>query len=247
MKFIEFVHPFKSKPFRDLCLAALYYELRYNTVDGMTADEIRTILRRARVPKASSANIPDVLSKGGPYVDADGRKGKALLWKITSSGQEYVREFIGLPDTIPEIEHDVASLEKLAATIKDPDILDYVNEAIKCLSVGALRASVVFIWAGAVRVIQQAVISKKISDVNTFVTRHDPKAKTISKLDDLAYIKESTLLLAAQDLAIFDKNEKDMLTQALDLRNKCGHPGKYKAGVKKVSGFIEDVVQIVFK
>ena len=29
-------------------------------------------------------------------------------------------------------------------------------------------------------------------------------------------------------------------------RNRCGHPGKYKPGVKQVSSFIEDIISIVF-
>ena len=51
----------------------------------------------------------------------------------------------------------------------------------------------------------------------------------------------------AQDLGLFDKAEKTTLGEALDLRNRCGHPSKYVPGVKKVSSFIEDVVGIVFK
>jgi len=47
-------------------------------------------------------------------------------------------------------------------------------------------------------------------------------------------------------LFVLDKNEKDILEEALNLRNKCGHPGKYKLGPKKVSSFIEDIVNIVF-
>jgi hypothetical protein len=43
-----------------------------------------------------------------------------------------------------------------------------------------------------------------------------------------------------------DKAEKTTLSEALDLRNRCGHPSRYH-GVKKVSSFLEDVIGIVFK
>jgi hypothetical protein len=36
------------------------------------------------------------------------------------------------------------------------------------------------------------------------------------------------------------------LEEALNLRNRCGHPTKYRPGEKKVSSFIEDVAGIVF-
>jgi hypothetical protein len=44
---------------------------------------------------------------------------------------------------------------------------------------------------------------------------------------------------------VFDRSEKKQLKQALDLRN-CGHPVKYKPGERKVSSFIEDVINVVF-
>jgi len=82
--------------------------------------------------------------------------------------------------------------------------------------------------------------------LNAAILKHDPKARKVTKLDHFAYIKDSVALLAAQDLGIFDKSEKDTLEEALDLRNRCGHPAKYQPGVKKVSSFIEDLISTVF-
>ena len=77
--------------------------------------------------------------------------------------------------------------------------------------------------------------------------KFDPKAKPIKKVDDLVLVKESVLLLSLQELGLVDKNQRSVLEDCLNLRNKCGHPGKYKVGEKKVSSFIEDLVGIVFK
>ena len=68
----------------------------------------------------------------------------------------------------------------------------------------------------------------------------------IKNLDGFSYIKDRITLLAAQSLGVLDKNQKDTLIEALDLRNRCGHPGKYRPGVKKVSAFVEDITSIVF-
>ena len=73
-----------------------------------------------------------------------------------------------------------------------------------------------------------------------------PKGEVPGFVSDFAYIKESIQLLAARELGILDKSEKDTLEEALDLRNRCGHPSKYRPGVKKVSAFMEDMVSIVF-
>jgi hypothetical protein len=72
-------------------------------------------------------------------------------------------------------------------------------------------------------------------------------ALTVKKVDDFAYIKDATFLKAAFDLGLLDKGQRDTLQDALDLRNKCGHPTKYKPRVNKARGFIEDVVGIVFE
>ena len=78
------------------------------------------------------------------------------------------------------------------------------------------------------------------------MAKFDPRAKIVKNLDDLVLIKESTLLLVAQELGLFDKNQRSVLEDCLNLRNKCGHPGKYKIGPKKASSFIEDAVGILF-
>ena len=65
-------------------------------------------------------------------------------------------------------------------------------------------------------------------------------------MDDFAYVKDIVVLLAAKDLGILDKHEKDTLEEALNLRNRCGHPGKYRPGIKKVSAALEDMASIAF-
>lgn len=246
MTIVEFLHPLKGGAIRDICLAALYFSDRYNGNSEVTVEELRALLKRARVPRAAKLNLADVLAKSAPHVDTAGKRSRSFLWTLTTAGREHVRSTLGLPEAEPEIEHDVSSLESLLSSVSDPEVADYLAEAIKCLSVGALRAAVVFLWAGSVRQIQQNCLDCGASNVDAAVQKHDPKARTIKKLDDLVYIKESVLLLAAQDLGLFDKNQRSTLTDALNLRNKSGHPGKYKPGPKKVSSFIEDLVSILF-
>lgn len=122
----------------------------------------------------------------------------------------------------------------------------YIEEAIKCLSVGALRAAVVFLWTGSIRTLQREAFAKGATKLNAAILKHDPKARTVKKLEDFAYIKDAVSLLAFQELGILDKGEKGALEEALNLRNRCGHPTSYVPGIKKASSFIEDVVGIVF-
>lgn len=248
MTLVEFIAPLKrSGTHSQRILAVLYYENRYNDVQCLTVDELRARLKSARVERWSKINVADVLSKSGHYVDSPTNRGNAKLWSITDSGAQHIRDLLGLPEAEPEIEHDVGALAGSIKKIKDPEVRGYLEEAIKCLRVGALRATVVFVWSSAVRLIQQEILTRKSSDVNSALTKHDPKARTVTKLDHFAYIKDSTTILAAQELGIFDKNEKDTVEDGLKLRNKCGHPGKYNPGEKKVSGFVEDMISVVFQ
>ena len=101
-------------------------------------------------------------------------------------------------------------------------------------------------WSGAIRTIQTKVLSRGSKAATDAIQRIDKRVPSVSKIDDFAYVKDATVLLAAKDLGVLDKNEKDVLTEALNLRNRSGHPGKYDPGIKKVSAFIEDIT-VVFK
>lgn len=249
MTLVEFLHPLKQGNNRDICLGALYFHQRYDKAPEVTVDGLRALLLRGRVKNAKSMNVADVLSKAAPYVHQAGKQGAKILWALTASGEGRVRELLGLPASDVEIENDVATIEILVNTVPDRDVADYLHEALKCLQVNALRATVVFVWSAVTKEIRERVFASGANAVDAAIAKHDqsPRRKTISKNDDLTSVKEKLLIQVATDLGIFDSNEKGVLEGCLDLRNKCGHPGRYNPGPKKVSGFVEDVIGIVFK
>jgi hypothetical protein len=179
-------------------------------------------------------------------VDTVGTEGNKKLWQLTSTGEKAVRDLMGLPEAEAEIDVDVATLTALASTVTDQNAQAFITEAVTCLQFGARRAAVVFLWSGAVTVMRQRAWKAGSAAVNASLSSHDSKARTVAKLDDFAYVKDARLLELMFDLGEIDKTEKAMLGQALELRNGCGHPTKYRPQEKKVSGFIEDVVGIVF-
>lgn len=192
-------------------------------------------------------NVADVLAKAGHLVDTSGVKDGRRLWEITESGEQAIRETLGLSAPDPEIEHDASSLMTTAAELSDPVTRDFIEEGIRCLQVGALRAAVVFIWSAAVRQVQERILdSRDHQAIADSFQRHDPRARIPSKIEDFGYVKDKTTLLVARDVGALDKGQKDTLEEALSLRNRCGHPTKYKPRANRVFGFIEDVVGIVF-
>lgn len=246
MTIVEFLAPLTGAGLREKVLAVLYYHLRYRDKPSTTVEQIRDELKRARVPRWSKINVADVLNKSGAFADSAGLEGNRRLWQLTTSGEKHIRGVLNLPASEPEIEHDVTTLAALSAQVADPVIREYIDEAIKCLSVGALRASIVFLWTGAMRTLHQEAFAFTPAKLNPAIQKHDPKAGAVNKLEDFAYIKDATALLAFQELGMIDKGEKATLGEALGLRNRCGHPTKYNPGIKKASSFIEDVLGIIF-
>ena len=243
---VEFVASLGRARNRDKVLAVLYYYHRYEQVDALTVEQVRGGLQKTRLKGWKKINVADVLAKCGPQVDTSATVGQRRLWKLTKTGEQYVRSILSLPEVEPEIEHDVGTLRTLARQIHNLEIRGYVEEAILCLSVNALRAATVFLWSGAIRRIQEQLLSKSAANLNAALQQHDPKCRRVSTIDHFAYVKDRTTLLTAQDLGLLDKNERETLGEALGLRNRCGHPSKYKLGTKKASSFIEDVVSIIF-
>jgi hypothetical protein len=185
--------------------------------------------------------LSNALTSAIPLVDRLG----GGRWKITASGEDHVRDQLALPESLPQAQEDVSTLRHLSQSVADETVRDYVDEAIKCLQVGARRAAVVFLWAGAVHEMRERVWKEGKSRIEEALQRHNPKARFRRK-DDFSFVKDRALIDLTGDLAIHDKSERKRLIEALDLRNDCGHPVKYRPGEKKVSSFIEDVLQVVF-
>lgn len=246
MTLVEFLAPFSRRSRQDKCLAVLYYLTRYEQSDAATVDEVRKGLERARVSGWRKMNVADVLAKSGDLVDSPSSRGNRREWTLTGTGVRHIRNELGLPEDDPEIEHDVANLLGVVGKIKDEDVRSYLEEGVRCLQANALRAAVVFLWSGAIRVLQARLLGAGINELNTELQRHDPKARQVSRIDHFAYVKDKTQLLAAEGVGLLDKGERSTLEEALNLRNRCGHPGKYSPGVKKVSGYVEDLVSVAF-
>jgi hypothetical protein len=243
----EFLSPLKKATQRDLVLAVMYFMKRYEDRDAVTTVDIKDGFGRAKHSAGKKIQHAAVLNQAVPFVySPGGDSGGRLLWALTDTGEKRVRELLDLPAAEPEVEHDVSTLTKLAEGISDSNTRNYVEEAITCLRVGALRAATVFLWTGAVVELREKVWTAGAKAIDGAIKTHNPKASTFTKKTDFSDVKDSLLLQVAQDLAVIDKSQKKRLGEALDLRNDCGHPSAYSPGPKKVSALVEDLVGIVW-
>lgn len=249
MTLVEFLAPLRKGSQGSRILATLYYKNRFENIPSMDVASLRAALKLARVPRAASLNLGQSLSRLEHLVDGQSEGGRKLLWAITDAGKQRVEFELAeiLPTATAPIQRHADGLDALLAAIIDAEIKRYIAEATLCLRVDALRASVVFLWAAAIRDVHHKLFALGGGLVLLAIQRHDPNVKKLARVDDFAYVKDSVALLAAKDLGLFDKGQKDTLEEALDLRNRCGHPSRYQPGPHKVASFIEDVVSILFR
>jgi len=249
MTLVEFLAPLKDSSLKDRVLAVLYYVAVVDRVPNMRVSEIRERMIEARVPKARDSNIASVLSRAGHYVDRRAGDGGPASWKLTQSGSDYVEEDlgIGVANGTPTTTTSSNSLHNLISGISDDVARGYLEEAARCLEVRALRAAIVFVWAGAIRTLEeQALAANSPKDVTQAIRKHDPRARDVKGVNDFAHVQDSKELLAFEALEIIDKAERQILEEALGLRNKCGHPTRYRPGEAKLAGYLEDVIGIVY-
>lgn len=246
MTLAEFLSPIKHGLRRDQALSTLYFATIIGQQAGLSSDEVKRSLVSARIPKAREANIADALAKCGHLVDFSEVKRASRIWRLTDSGITHVRKLLNLPETHVEKVNDVAALSGLTASIADDEVRKYFEEALLCLQADALRACIVFAWSGTVRTMRDRMLSKGEAALNAALVKHYAKCRHVKSIDDFAYVPDTLLIQAAQDLQLLDKSEKAVLEHALDIRNHCGHPAKYNPGAKKVSSFLEDLLSTVF-
>lgn len=244
MTFVEFLVPLRGAGQRTLVLATLFYLRHYRDQGDATTAEVRDALRQARIPGVVNWNLARALHDAGEHVD----RRPGMRWSLTDTGEAYCAGTLGLSSGKPEntVAHDVSVLSSVGAKITNDDVRAYVDEAITCLQASALRAAVVFLWTGAIRHLHEAALAKGVQPLNAALLKQDPKSRTVKNVDGFAYIEDRTFLDATPDIGILDKGQKDTLVEALSLRNRCGHPTKYRPGENKTKSFIEDVLGVVF-
>ncbi|TCC52137.1 hypothetical protein E0H73_40075 [Kribbella pittospori] len=226
----------------------MYYLKIEQDTDQCTATELKAALVAARVPKAKTLNVADVLGKSGHFVSTSEKTlTKVNLWHLTESGIAHVRIVLGVEDvTEIEVKNDISVIHSVVAGVTDEVVRSYLEESVLAYGVGALRAAVVFLWSGAIRQLQDKALGMGVPALNAALLKHDPKARHVGKIEDYSGVKDVVQLLAFREIGLIDKGEWGTLQEGLDLRNRCGHPTKYRPGVKRASAFIEDVVGIAF-
>ncbi|MBD3422248.1 MAG: tyrosine-type recombinase/integrase [Chitinivibrionales bacterium] len=174
----------------------------------------------------------------------------STLYKYSKVGLEKPKVIVSPLDIISRSHFsekvDTTSLIEIFGHLADDSDREYSQEVIKCLNAGAFRSAIIMLWILTINVINKKCLNKK-AEFNIAIKKHVHNARTVNDLEDFDYFKESKVLLAAEELNIFDKSERQVLEHCLDIRNRCSHPAIYKPSPAKVLSFIDDIVRTVFK
>lgn len=243
----DFVAPLKHENSTIRALAMIYYVATEEGVHASTSASLRGLFKRLRSRDAATVNASDILSRLGSagYLEAVPRT-RPIEWKITDSGEARVRELLGIQQDSSEMRAEIAELTALAQEVKSEETRDFLLESVSCLGANALRAAVVFLWSGAIWTIQEWLMKKPIAKVNDEIKRHQ-KTREVKTIDDFAFVNDNVTLIAARDLGLWDKGQHTVVEHALDIRNQCGHPSRYKLPASRCKSVIEELVTLVFQ
>jgi len=224
----DFVAPLKSQSVTTRALAIIYYSATEESADLVTSSSLRDLFNRLRARDAKHINASDILSRLGNAGYLEAIPGtRPIAWKITGSGENKVRSDLRIPQTASKMGIEIAELTALARKIKSDEARDFLLEAVSCLGANALRAAVVFVWSGAIWTVQEWLMKQPLNKLNDEIKRRQ-KTRELKTIDDFAFVNDSTTLLAARDLGLWDKGQHTIVEHALGLRNQCGHPSRYK-------------------
>ena len=126
----------------------------------------------------------------------------------------------------------------------------YLEEAVDCYEVGAYRGAVLMVWSATIEHIYSVIEEhrggfKAIQSANVTRFEHSNTYKVVRKKNDLLYLTDKSFFLLCEDAGVFNKNARKLLDEALDTRNRCGHPTGFDVGREEAVIFVERLVNNV--
>ncbi|WP_291048605.1 hypothetical protein [Hyphomonas sp.] len=233
--FAEFISQ-KSRPQKDICLAALVY------LGGEAkGTEIKAALKAHGFRNAHSLNLHTALQRTEGMV-----VNHAATWKLLAPGEQFIVA-AGLDLRSTRSQQLDASLRSELDKLTDGNRKTFMLEAVSAFESKLYRAAVVLSWVGAVNVLHEFIAVNHLGAFKRAYEARYPNSKlTVQNVASLTQVKESDFLQVCQDCGIIDKSVKNELATRLDLRNQAGHPNTLKIGENMAAAHIECLLKNVF-
>ena len=215
-----------------------------NGSNPMQTKDVKSAGLSAGLTEINNWNISDILGSDKTLVVRlpEG-------WALTTTGANELKQKVGglISQATPTAAMHTLRVEM--GRVSNADTIAYVEEALKCFDAGLYRAAAVMSWSGAISLIQDFILAKKINEFNTEAKRRNPKWKDISTKDGFGRMGEEDFLdvLADPAVGVLGKNVKEELKHhCLGLRNAAGHPNSLIIAAQRVASHLEILVLNVF-
>jgi hypothetical protein len=147
------------------------------------------------------------------------------------------------------VEAPRAALQSLEDAVAEApaDYRAYLEEAVACYDNGLFRAAILMVWAAVMEHLYMTAASRRdgvkgFEKVNKTRFGGSKNYRQIKKRDDFLYLREYDFIQLGEDAGMFNRNARKLLHEKLDLRNRCGHPTKYKPGREEAVIFVESLL-----
>lgn len=150
---------------------------------------------------------------------------------------------------------EVPELRRLIPNVDDPELSEYLTEAIECAEAGHYKAAIVMGWCAAIDKMQRKVLalgfnafnaaSSKVKNQKSGKFKRWNKEFNISTLSELQTVFDTDLIIVLEGMGLLDGNQSQRLESCFQYRNHSAHPGEAPIEPPHVVSFFTDITKIV--
>lgn len=133
-------------------------------------------------------------------------------------------------------------LKKLHSSITDPDLSEYLLEAINCFEHDLLRASIVMTWCWVYYLLRDWIFKKHLTAFNAKSnTWKNPI--TVYIIEDFENINEANVIDTCKSIGLISKELHKTLKMHLDTRNSFAHPSNKPSSLSIAEAYIVTAIK----
>jgi hypothetical protein len=237
--FLTRVPGFSSMPATDQNEVLAYY-LQSNLKKAVRVADIDVLRSRLMIPKYNTANQFSIncrCSKGQRPRFVKAEKGYSLERGVF---EEFQKKY-GQRPTAAIIKSD---LIKHLGALTDPQVKEYLTEAINCFDSGYFRASVVLAWCVGYAILRAWLFTNHVGALNAIMTSWKIPKK-LSKIEDFDELSERVVLDTAKTASVVMKEQHKQLVALLDQRNSFAHPSGRKMSAPIAEAYLIQIIDEV--
>lgn len=161
-----------------------------------------------------------------------------------------------IKQTASEVE-TLFDLQKLVPGLADPDMSDYLKEAIDSAEAGHHRAAIVMGWCAVIDRFQRKIVciglqkfneaSRQLKSQTSGKFKRWNKEFSLATLSELQSVFDTDLIVVLEGMEFLDGNEAERLETCFQYRNHSAHPGNAPISEPNVVAFFSDISAIALQ